>query len=48
MSTGKHKSHEHEEKVQTYLRKHGIRPGLTYQSMFVSWNAGTAVEKGML
>jgi hypothetical protein len=47
MVTGKHKSHEREEKVQAYLRKHGIRPGLTYQSMFIGWNAGTAVEKGI-
>jgi hypothetical protein len=31
--------------VQAYLRKHGIRIGLTYQSMFVGWDAGTAVEK---
>lgn len=45
MVTGQHKQHELEEKVQAYLRKHGIRTGLTYQSMFVGWNAGTAVEK---
>jgi hypothetical protein len=47
MFTGKHKSHEREEKVQAYLLKHGIRPSLMYQSMFVGWNAGTAIEKGI-
>jgi hypothetical protein len=45
MVAGKHRDHEREEKVQAYLRKHGIRAGLTYQSMFVGWNTGTAVEK---
>jgi hypothetical protein len=45
MKTAKHKSHELEEKVQTYLSQHEIRPGLTYQSLFVGWDAGTAVEE---
>jgi len=45
MSTAKHNSHEREERVQAYLHRHGIRTGLTYQSVFVGWNAGTAVTE---
>lgn len=45
MVTARHKSHEHEERVQEYLRRHGIRAGITYQSMFVGWNSGTAVKE---
>jgi hypothetical protein len=45
MVTARHKSHQCEDKVQNYLRQHGIRSRLTYQSMFVGWGPGTAVEK---
>jgi hypothetical protein len=45
MVTARHKSHEQEERVQEYLRRHGIRAGITYQSMFVGWNSGTAVTE---
>ena len=48
MVTARHKSHEHEAKVQAYLRQHGIRPGLRYQSMFVGWNSGTSVTEELV
>lgn len=45
MKTAKHKNHELESAVQNYLQRHGIPSSLEYQSVFVGWQAGTAVEE---
>jgi len=45
MKTAKHKNHALESAVQEYLQRQEIPPGLEYQSVFVGWQTGTAVEE---
>lgn len=45
MKTAKHKKHALESAVQEYLQHHDIPSTLEYQSIFVGWQTGMAVEE---